>query len=233
MNLAFKLYRLQQIDSQLGKGSGRLRQIEEILADDNDLKQASREVEFAESGLAKTRAELAKAERDTGAQKEKISETEQKLYSGRITNPKDLQDLEREVDALRRRLDVLEDRQLEAMFTTENAQEMLNTAHAQVDAVSARSVERNASLLGEQSVLLAEVTRLEEERIAAISSIDPQDLSRYDHLRLQKKGVAVTRVVDKTCGACGATLSATLLQAAHSPNDLAYCTTCGRILYSG
>jgi predicted nucleic acid-binding Zn-ribbon protein len=95
------------------------------------------------------------------------------------------------------------------------------------------SAQKNHLLLEEQSGLNSEVSRLEGERLAAASSISPEDMRLYDQLRAQRRGIAVAKVTDRACSACGSTLNATLLQAAHSPSQIARCDTCGRILYSG
>ena len=233
MNLAFKLFRLQQIDSQLDRANRRLAEIVSILEDDSEVRAATSELERAQDVLTARTLELKRAEGDTGAQRAKIKDSESQLYGGHVTNPKELQDLQREIEALNRHLVVLEDRQLEAMIAMETAQEEMGAARKNKTDLDARSVEKNASLLGEQTDLEADVNRLEEERQAAVSSLSADEIDHYDRLRSKKMGVAVAAVSDKTCAACGSTLSAALLQAAQSPNEIATCSSCGRILYGG
>jgi predicted nucleic acid-binding Zn-ribbon protein len=91
----------------------------------------------------------------------------------------------------------------------------------------------NSGLLQEQATLTDEARHLHAERQAEVSSIPPEDITIYQNLRQQRRGVAVARVSEKTCSACGSTLSTALLHAAHSPNQLTRCDTCGRILYVG
>jgi hypothetical protein len=92
---------------------------------------------------------------------------------------------------------------------------------------------RNQNLLNERQHLLAEVERLQSECQATVATIPESDINLYNQLRQTRRGIAVAQVVDKNCSACGSTLSAALLHAAHSPNQLTRCDTCGRILYSG
>jgi hypothetical protein len=88
-------------------------------------------------------------------------------------------------------------------------------------------------LVEERIVLLQDMTRQESERLAAASNINPQEMRIYDNLRQKKSGVAVARVIERTCAACGSTLSAAIFSSAQMPNKITRCAACGRILYVG
>lgn len=232
MNLAFKLYRLQQVDSQLDEHRERLDAIAAQLADDKALQQARARAEAKADKLAERQRELRRAEYKTGDQRRKIEQTENKLYSGRVTNPKELQDLQNESAALKRYLAVLEERQLETMLHVDEAAEEAEAAQQALTDTEGRTAENRSALRGEQSQRQAAVDQLEEERQAALEGIDPEDLAVYEKLRRQKGGIAVARVTEKSCSACGSTLSAALSQQARSPDATVRCETCKRILYA-
>ncbi|HLE51919.1 MAG TPA: C4-type zinc ribbon domain-containing protein [Anaerolineales bacterium] len=233
MSQSFKLYRLQQIDSQIDHLHSHLREIAAALAEESTLRLAQTRLSTTQKKLAEADKNLRKAEADVQAQRIKIEQTETALYGGKVRNPKELQDLQKESAALKRYLNVLEDRQLEVMLVVEESENELLAASATHEAVLDESTQQKASLLTEQAALLKELELQESERQAATSSIIAADLRLYDQLRGQRSGVAVARVLDKTCAACGSTLSAALLSAVHSPNQISRCTTCGRILYLG
>lgn len=233
MSQPFKLYRLQQIDSQLDRARARLQQIEVALSEDAALRQAEDMMEKAAAALEAERKTLRRAEQDVQEQRLKIEQTEATLYSGKVRNPKELQDMQSEAAALKRFRSTLEDRQLESMIAVEEAEASHQTAVAAFENARTESTQMNRLLLEEQSGLNGEVSRLEGERVAAASSISPEDIRLYDQLRAQRRGIAVAKVADRACSACGSTLNAALLQAARSPSQIARCDTCGRILYSG
>ena len=81
-------------------------------------------------------------------------------------------------------------------------------------------------------MLLQNLERLQVERSAAEQAISPQDLEIYMQLRKSRSGVAVTKIVDRTCSACGFSLPPALAQAASSPIQIVRCTSCSRILYN-
>lgn len=233
MSQPFRLYRLQQIDSQLDRGTARLDKIEIALNEDRAIQRARRKVEKAEDSRLKSIKTLKQAELEVQAQRTKIEQTEASLYGGKIRNPKELQDLQNESAALRRYLTVLEDRQLEAMLAVDEAEQEHQDAQQELHEVLEEKSGLNAELSEEKAALLKEVARLQAERDAAANGIPPDDMQLYAALRIQRNGVAVARVTDRACSACGSTLSAALLQSARSPNQITRCASCGRILYVG
>lgn len=233
MSRPFKLYRLQQIDSQLDWMHTRLLEIEAALQDDADLQQAKEADQQMEDDHEEARKVLRRAEDEVRQQRLKIEQNEASLYSGKIRNPKELKDLENEVAALKRYLSVLEDRQLDAMLVEEDAATSHQAAKAGLKTASADFEQRCGELIREKDKILTDQARLDEERRAAIGSIAPDDMAQYVQLRKTRRGVAVAMVVDRACSACGSTLNAALLSAVHSPNHINLCDTCGRILYKG
>ena len=87
-------------------------------------------------------------------------------------------------------------------------------------------------MTAEQSELNKDLERLDAERSAALSPLDPSLLTVYDGLRQQKRGLAIAAVSDGACAACGTTLTPAQLQSARSTAQLNNCPTCGRILYA-
>jgi len=233
MSQPFKLFRLQQLDSHLDLAQARLTQIEAALSDDRELSLARSQAQEAENLVDSERKALRRAEDEVKSQRVKIEQTEATLYGGKVRNPKELQDLQQETASLKRYLSVLEDRQLERMIALEDAEKIRTGALDQLEGAQQRNLQSNSALVKEQSSLLDEVRHLQAERQAEIGSIPEADLALYQNLRQQRRGVAVAKVIDKTCSACGSTLSSALLHASRSPNQLTRCDTCGRILYIG
>jgi predicted nucleic acid-binding Zn-ribbon protein len=233
MSQPFKLFRLQQIDSQLDQARSRLQEIDNALNRDEALRQALNRTKDTEESLNVQQKILRRAEEDVKSQRLKIEQTEATLYGGKVKNPKELQDMQNEAAALKRYLSVLEDRQLEAMLAVDEAEAEHKSALDHLEQVRAQMAKRNKDLTAEQADLLQDVDRMEAERQAAISGIPDEDLNLYDALRKQRRGIAVAKVSDKTCAACGSTLSSALLHAARSPSQITRCERCGRILYAG
>ncbi len=122
MSETFKLYRLQQTDSQMDRIRARLQEIETALSNDEALRQAEGKVAQVAQVLQEKKKTLQRAEQIVSDQRRKIELTETALYGGKVRNPKELQDLQKESASLKRYLVVLEDNLLEAMMALEEAE---------------------------------------------------------------------------------------------------------------
>ncbi len=233
MSHSFKLFRLQQIDSSIEKGRRRLDEINKMLEDDRQVQMSQQRLALVKNAHYEAEHNLRFAEQNVKEQRLKIERSQTTLYSGKIVNPKELQDLQLESESLKRYLTTLEDKQLEAMFAYDEAEAEHKEMSEQHESLIAQVEQEKVELTAEKVELIQDLDRQESERKAASSNIDSGDLTLYESLRSQKKGIAVARVVDKTCSACGSTLTATTFSSAQVPTKLTRCTTCGRILYKG
>ncbi|NUM46061.1 MAG: hypothetical protein HUU38_15250 [Anaerolineales bacterium] len=233
MNQAFQLYRLQQVDSQLDQAHARLREIDSILKNDVAIREAEEEVKKTTQDLDGAKKELRKAEENTKNQRQKIKNTDDQLYGGKVRNPKELQDLQKESEALGRYLGVLEERQLEAMMVVEDLTQTFENAEKKLQEVRAHQIEQHAALLGERRQITQQAKQWLAERQAVSSPISETNIAHYDHLRKRRAGIAVAKVTEKSCSACGTELSTAHFQMALVSKDLHHCESCGRILYAG
>ena len=232
MSASLGLFRLQQVDGQIDRIRTQLENIRKTLENDVALREALTRVEAARAENLRRQHELKNVEAEAGAQKVKIEQAESSLYGGSVKNPKELQDLQRDIASLKKHLSTLEERQLESMLAAETAETDLQNAKDSLEQVQSRLGDEHKKLLEEQTQLTAKLESLTEEREAALAPIDPALLQEYEDLRGKKRGLAVTEVDEDACAACGTNLNAAMQQAARSQKQLAYCPSCGRILFA-
>lgn len=232
MSASLGLYRLQQVDSQIDRARTKLDTIQKMLENDAELREAINRVTAAQTSHHLAHHELKNASAEAEAQKTKIEHTESSLYSGGVQNPKELQDLQKDAASLKKHLVTLEERELEAMVKTETADNELQNEKTELEKIQARLGNEQKNLIADQSNLMKELEKLAEEREAALNPIESNLLQSYEDLRQQKRGTAVTQAVDNSCTSCGTILSASLQQTARSQKQLAYCSSCGRIIYA-
>ncbi len=232
MSAALGLYRLQQVDSQIDRIQSRLKAIREVLENDTELRAANDQSTTAEHNLHEAERLLKQTELEAEKQNIKLQQTEGSLYGGLVHNPKELQDLQKDVVSLKRHLETLEERELEAMQVVETAEKELQDAKANVDRVKADRGDQFRALTDESEILNKELERFSSERSAVIKDLATKAIQDYEQLRKQRRGIAVTIISDGSCAACGTTLTQSLQQSARSASQLFYCPTCGRILYA-
>jgi predicted nucleic acid-binding Zn-ribbon protein len=232
MSASLGLYRLQQVDRQVDHARSQLDVIRRTLENDTELREALNQLESAQVGHHHASHALKNAEAEVQAQRIKIEQAESSLYGGKVQNPKELQDLQKDITSLKKHLVTLEERELEAMIKAEDVENILQAAKTKLELIQARLGNEHKKLIEDQSALGIILEQLAEEREASLAPIESNLLQIYENLRQQKRGVAITEVSDNSCASCGATITNSLQQNARSQKQLAHCPSCGRILYA-
>jgi len=227
------LHRLQQVDGVISRRRTRGEQISAILANSTELLSLQESLDGNQNQLEAARVVIREAEYAAQAQREKIEQTENSLYGGAVSNPKELQDLQMEAESLKRHLQTLEDRLLEVLVEQEELQEQRQSLTDQLAGLQTRKAIEHAALFSEQSQLNIELDNLQAEREAATVSVAAQDLVRYEALSRKLSGLAVATLHEGTCTACGLTITPSMQQVIRGGADLVNCPQCGRILYAG
>jgi predicted nucleic acid-binding Zn-ribbon protein len=227
------LYRLQQLDTQIDQLKARIQVIQSEIKDDSSVRSANQQHEQASQRLHKKQSEIRSIEGQAETIRIKLEQNQASLYGGKIKNPKELQDLQQEATALRRQLSTVEDELLELMISAEELQSEVETTKALLENAQSKYTRKSELLATERTDAEREIDRLSTERDTVAQTAPPDELTLYRELRNKRRGVAVARVVDGACSACGSNLNSALLQQAKSPLFIAYCETCSRILYAG
>ncbi|MDP6416318.1 MAG: hypothetical protein QGG54_15020 [Gammaproteobacteria bacterium] len=231
MSTAATLYILQQIDSRLDRHEQRMSELDVAIGDDSVVRVARAALDNveAESQAARRAYQIIQEEIDT-VDRKRIS-GEKRLYSGTVTNTKELQDLQDEGVALKRRIVALEDRQLEAMIAQEDAEMAAARTRDEFEKVRTEWMQEQADLSVENEDHVAESARLKDERDAALIGVSAGAKHSYDAARHHRGGVAVALLKDNICTACGMAPSAARIQHARSGSELVKCGNCMRIIY--
>jgi len=230
---ASSLYRLQQTDTQLDACRQRLAEIERELGNSSAVNEARRALEDAQAMAQAARSAIRAAEDASSSQRSKIQPAEVALYGGSIRNPKELQDLQMDVEALKRHLATLEERQLEAMLLGEDMELSAEAALERLAEVQAARGATHTALEAQAAELQSTQERLLAEREAVVAGLDASDLRQYERLKEKHKGIVVAAMQDGTCGACGVSLADSLQQQIRMGPELVRCGQCSRILYAG
>jgi predicted nucleic acid-binding Zn-ribbon protein len=232
MSAALGLFRLQQVDSQIDQIRARLKSIQDTLDNDRELRTASEQLAAADSRNKEAVRALNQAEADFEKQRVKIEQIEASLYGGQVHNPKELQDLQKDVVSLKKYHETLESRELEAMMVVESTEGEWQAVKAGLEQIQSRVSIQHKELMEERESLQKDIETLESERNAVMNNLDGPSVKLYNQLRQQRRGIAVATLTDSSCSACGSTLTPSQQQIARSTIQLFLCPTCGRILYA-
>jgi predicted nucleic acid-binding Zn-ribbon protein len=227
------LLQLQRVNSTIDRLQARLAHLPEqaalealeARAGELDSQIAERQAVFDDVSTRQRRLDF---EVDTLVQK--IRAESGRLYSGVVSNAKELQDISREVEALKRRKSVLEDNDLEVMEERDGVEkqlEALTTERSSLAAEIERGRVARDEAAGETGLQL---DAAEVERQRWVPRVDPQLLKVYDTIRASKGGVGAAAMVDGTCQGCHMRLPAQEAERVRTAGGLVRCDECQRIL---
>jgi predicted nucleic acid-binding Zn-ribbon protein len=206
--------------------------VEAGLSDNGRLNQARVAASQNEVRSREASATVRQAEDAATNEREKLGQIDGRLYGGSVHNPKELQELQSEAEAVRRHVGVLEDELLEAMQTAEDAEAQAERAQANLELAEADSSGKMAGLSKEREGLMLTLDKHGEEREAIVAGVSPEDLRLYQSLRKGPGTLAVAEMQGDTCGVCGVSMSASARQEVRGGPSLIRCRQCGRILYA-
>ncbi len=227
---ASELYRLQEIDLNVQQHHKRLDEIAAQLADNKAFAEAQKRAADDQAILTPLQSRVRKLEQDIQSNNNKVKETDEALYSGRVRNPKELQDMQQEIQSLKKRNLELEDILLETMLAADEANAALKDSTAKLETISAQFQTVNKNLIEEQKKLRSEGNALLKSREQLIPTIDPGILKIYNNLRPRKNNQAVAVLVNQSCSVCRVQQNMNVIQAVRKGDSLTYCSSCGRIL---
>lgn len=226
------LYRLQQLDSEADVRRARLDEISALLGENEAVQAAHKRLERTEERTRTAQARTNELELEIASLEDKAKATSDRLYSGTVKNPKEMQDMEQELQSLARRRGEIEDLLLEAMMILEENQDQRAQARAELEATEDRWAANQGDLAKEKQALEADLHELDVERERVAGQADADALAAYERLRARLGGVAVAPLQNEVCSACGVAPTSSVLQKAHHNQLDARCPTCGRILVS-
>ena len=233
MTSAADLLALQEIDLRRDARRALVADIDSRLGETEQLLAAREAVTAAEGEVERLR----RAQQDVEDRLEdldaRIHPLEQKLYGGSIRNPKELTDLQREVDHLKARRSQLDDEGLGLLDQSEAALLALNEAREQLRREEEYWQAEQEELRAERTRAEREVSHLEEERERRTHGMETAALGLYEGLRPHKAGRAVAIIERGACQGCRLTLPTHLVQRVRSSVQLVQCPSCERILVGG
>lgn len=179
---------------------------------------------------------LAAAQKDAelalGSVEERIANANRLLYGGTVKVPKELENLQREIEMFGRQKGTAEERVLEAMEAAQVAEAEAVAAEGVLKDLARRFRKVKASWEERSAALKAEIESLAGPRVEAAALVERPDLlKRYDLLRPKKAGLGASLLgVDNSCGACHTKVNTMLADAARAGVEVQVCEHCQRIL---
>ncbi len=229
MTQIHQLFQLQKLDTEIDEKKKRLGDVLKAQKEPQSLLMARQRAETAAAELQKWQARHQDLTLEVGSVTAKAKNSENRLYSGKVTNPKELADLQQEIESLERRKAALEDEVLEALVMVEDAQTEKTAADGELETAVVQWDTQSAHYKKEQNELALSLHKLMHSRKTKASVVDAASMQEYTQLRQQKHGLAVVGLRVNMCLGCRTTVSANKVREVDQGQKV-YCGGCGRLL---
>lgn len=231
---AIKLYELQKVDLAWLKVARRLQQVQHQLGESETVRAARQQVTETETMLHQWHAKQKDAELESKSLATRIKSTEDKLMSGSIRDPKELNSLQENLDSLRRHRTLVDDQAVEALMHADELTGQLHEQQRELSRLEGEWTSGQSDLKQEETKLKQNYILLKRKREALAAALPTALLERYDNMRKRKAGIAVAPVQDGVCGACHVQIPTGIVNGLGSSTaTLTVCPSCGRYLVAG
>ncbi|MCX8052518.1 MAG: C4-type zinc ribbon domain-containing protein [Armatimonadetes bacterium] len=226
------LYELQGLDITIGRIKARLSALSGARDLKDKLERARPALEAAEKALHVVETELKDNELRLKSIDEKRATFEKRLYSGEVTNPKELSAIEKEIEMLKSQQSQLDGRTLELYDQVEKARSEARVARDNVETLEKQIAEAIEKESAEKVALerqLAETISRREEVAPKIT--DKALLTRYETVRRKTGNTGIARVIQGKCEGCRISVTPFIARSLQQDKEYVSCESCGRILF--
>jgi len=225
------LFQIQQLDLELDRLVAEQQAVTTSLQGNTRLRRIRKELEYLQQQVQAGQQAQEEVEWTLNDLTHRLQHKEERLYNGTVTNPKELQSLQNEVQQLRAQYNRQEERVLEALDTTEALKETLQQKQNDLKKAEDLWQSEYNSLLTRQAQLDARQQDFVQKRQQLVAYLTEEQLARYNTMRRAKQGRAVSKIEQNSCQWCRVILTPSELQHVRISNELQTCTNCGRFLY--
>ena len=231
MTTVKQMFALQELDIILDRVQTEHDKTEHELNNGDTVKDLETELERDAEWLQETELQQKASKLEAESQKERSESLNSQLYGGEITNPRDLESLEREASNVLQLVEQQEAAISQITEKIEEAQSKKNDLESKLDEAKTAWGIRQSELQAALKELNVERAGFEGKRSKLTEDLDPTSLQHYEALRKRKGGVAVVKVQRGLCQGCRMSLPTHQQQSVRSGSQVVLCASCGRILF--
>ena len=225
---------LQLLDNEIMQANTKLKslpEIEQLLHIEKRVTAANDELSVVKSESDQIALELRRGEVDVETVTDRIKKDEARLSSGNAT-PKELEQLQHEVETLKKRQESLEEIELEIMIRNDAVIARTNTLSTDLASLQTLKDE----IAGRLNHANAEINKVIGEKTTArnlvANKIEKVLLELYEKIRSSGGGVGAAALVGNKCNGCNLAINAVEMGRIKTlaKDELLRCEECRRIL---
>jgi predicted nucleic acid-binding Zn-ribbon protein len=198
----------------------------EIAQQEVTLRDLKRALESASADLKDRELALATVE-------EKKKSAERRAYGGTVSNPRELEGLEKDIQQLAHQKDRLESEILDLYDVVEQRTAAVEQQRTLVEEARARLERTRDEYAARLASINARLEELTASRVALLPAVDPAALRQYETIRQRANNLGLAVAENGVCSGCNVAIPSTTLKRLAQAQGLLTCDSCGRILHPG
>ena len=224
-----ELLALQSVDGELAVRRARLSEIAPLLGDDSAIRALASRLASEQAEVDSALSRQQEFDSVIAGFTERVDAAEKRLYSGVVVNPRELQDLQADVNMLKRQRGHEEDGLLEVMVELDTARGKRDASTQELESLKVSWAAEQESLTAEKARLEAEVADFERRRADTVARIPPTETALYEQVR-RNHPRPVAQMHNNACNACRVGVPMRTAQEVRTSSAPVRCPNCGRIL---
>ena len=225
---------LQLLDNEIMQANTKLKslpEIEQLLHIEKRVTAANDELSVVKSESDQIALELRRGEVDVETVTDRIKKDEARLSSGNAT-PKELEQLQHEVETLKKRQESLEEIELEIMIRNDAVIARSNTLTTDLSSLQTLKDEISGRLQSATDEINQVIADKNTARTLVANKIEKALLDLYEKIRGNGGGVGAAALVGNKCNGCNLAINAVEMERIKSlaKDELLRCEECRRIL---
>ncbi len=227
------LWEIQVLDDQKRSLEQKLRDAQISV----ELRTLKREIESGRAAFNKLKEDYASfkkqikmKEMDAAAAAEQIRELSEKLYSGAITNVKEIDSSSKKLESLKDKVKRTEDEILAIMEQREELRARLEEMSSKLNNKAENYRQKHGSFLANQQKIRQQLAQLPLARQKLMDKVDPDLWNNYMSMK-KRFNDPLARVEKGTCMGCRVGITFSELRLLKHGEGMVFCSHCGRMLY--
>ena len=228
----YTLLLLQKIDNEIAVEENRRRCLpERILNKEGQIVNLENKYEQEKSGLKELQLKIKRREMDAKTINDKIDKNKNELFGGKISDIKELKQLQKVIESLQGEQDKVEEDLLILMDEEDGIKLKIGKLEREILDLKEQLNEVKKTVEQEDREIRQFIEQKGIERKEVIHQINDQSLiDRYNMLWNEKNGEAIVVIESSTCSGCNLSLPSDIIYHLQKDDCLIICPNCNRIL---
>jgi hypothetical protein len=228
----YTLLTLQDVDKEIVREKKLLKKLPAKITEiENEVFKKEEKYKKLKESLKELQLKAKRKEIDVKAVNTKIDKHQDELYGGKTSDIKELKQLQKVIELLKKDRDKVEEELLVLMDEEDNIKERLSKAQEELNIAKEQLQERKIEISQQEKAVNARIEKKGRQREEIATKITDNELmKRYQILWEGKEGEVVVEIDSATCSGCNLSLPSDVIYHLQRDDVLITCPNCNRIL---